>query len=155
MISIACVYSKYIAPCYMMVFWAKTGLQYFPTIILLQVLKYYRHHACILKFCSIDAQLNITLLSEQFEPDVVVVIMEWAHQNFYSYNVSIVPQLATKYNDDETRALLSVNVSYNTFYHTNVTAYPPCGQRSLSNIIELFYSEYYFYFSIHASIYPL
>ena len=99
-------------------------------------------------FCFIDARFDITLLTEQFEPDEVVVILEWAHQNFFAYNISITPQLATEYNVDEIirpRILLSVNVSYNIFYNVNVIAYPPCGQRSSSNFIELFYREYCFF----------
>ena len=61
---------------------------------------------------SIDPEINITLLSEQFESDGAVVTLEWVHQNSYLYNVSITPLLLELAYGDVTR--ITFCVSYNT-----------------------------------------
>ena len=61
---------------------------------------------------SIDPEINITLLSEQFESDGAVVTLEWVHQNSYLYNVSITPLLLESAHSDVTR--ITFCVSYNT-----------------------------------------
>ena len=98
----------------------------------------YTHIQCM--SCFVDSQVNITLVSEHFTSDGVVVTLEWIQQNFYSYNVSVIPQ--PEYDVNETTRI-QLNVSYNTFYNMNVVASPPCGQNtSTSNLIGLYYCKY-------------
>ena len=77
-------------------------------------------------------------MTEEFESDGVVVTLEWVQQNFYSYNVSVVPQLEYTVNEF-TRVQL--NVSYNTFYSLSIIASPPCGQNSTVKFIGLHYCK--------------
>ena len=74
-----------------------------------------------------DSQVNISLLSEQFESDGALVTLKWIHQNFYLYNVSVVPHL--KYSVVET-AVIQLKINYNTFYNVTITVLPPCGENN-------------------------
>ena len=93
----------------------------------------------VVKF--VDSQVNISLLSEQFESDNVLVVLEWIQHDFHIYNVSTVPQLE-HYDVDHEIARIHLNVSYNTFYNVTVIASSPCGQKSMSNFIGLYCYEY-------------
>lgn len=100
-------------------------------------LKMYTLRNSLLYF--VDFQLNLTVLSEQFETDGVVVTLEWIQHDFYSYNVSVVPSL--EYDIEETTRV-QLNMSYNTFYDVNIIASPPCELNSTTDFIELHYCEY-------------
>ena len=80
----------------------------------------------------IDPEINITLLSEQFENDGVIVTLEWVHRNSYIYNASVTPQPLEIAYCDVTR--ITFNVSYNTHYSMNIAALSPCGVTSSSTI---------------------
>ena len=88
---------------------------------------------------SIDPEINITLLLEQFESDGAVVTLEWVHRNSYWYNVSVTPLLLEIAYSDVTR--ITFNVSYNIHYSVNITALSPCGLK-LSTSIALHYGKY-------------
>ena len=89
---------------------------------------------------SIDLEINITLLSEQFESDGVVVTLEWVHRNSYLYNVSVTPLLPELTYSNITSLRITFNVSYNTHYSVNITALPPCGVK-LSTAITIHYGK--------------
>ena len=101
----------------------------------------YKLHTCMkLRYnfdttASIDPQINITFVPEQFESDGVVVTLEWIRQNSYLYNVSVAPLLELAYSD-VTR--ITFNVSYNTYYNVSVDALPTCG---LSTASILYYGK--------------
>lgn len=88
-------------------------------------------------------QLNVTLLSEQFESSGTVVTLGWtaANLNLY-YNITINPHvevMTLRYNQ-MSRAWL--NLTYNTFYNVNVVASSSCGHNVMNHFLGLHYSEY-------------
>ena len=90
----------------------------------------------------IHAELEITILSEQFEKDGAIVTLEWTQENsLYSYNVSFSPQLEVMFIG---RVRVQLNVPYNRFYNVSVAAIPLCRRNNVITFIgpSLYYSEY-------------
>ena len=111
-----------------------------------QILRYDTMQALIL--VCIGTEFEVTILSEQFGKDGVIVTLEWAEENsLYSYNVSVSPQLEVTF---IARVRVQVKVPYNSLYSVSVAATPPC-QRQNDIMISfvgssLHYSEYQLYY---------
>ena len=83
-------------------------------------------------------------MTEQFESDGVTVTLEWyQNRSFYSYYVSVTPDIVMRTNGS---ILLKLKVPYNTFYNVSILATPPCGKNNVTNFTELFYRELNFKF---------
>jgi N6-adenosine-specific RNA methylase IME4 len=76
----------------------------------------------------------------------VIVILEWNQRDFYSYNISVTPQLEYILADN---ARIQMNISYNTFYNVNIVALPPCGRNSSPDFIVLHYGKCHAYRRMH------
>ena len=85
----------------------------------------------------------ITILSEQFERDGIIVTLGIEDNTLYeSYHVNANPQLAS----DSVisiidRAMFQIKVLYNIVYNVSVVATHLCGQNNMTTFIELYYSK--------------
>ena len=82
-------------------------------------------------------ELNVTLVSENYETHAVILILEWTHMHSASYYISVSPQLELRF-DGSTRVQLTA--LYNTQYNVSVVASYSChhhGQHS--DNIDLYY----------------
>lgn len=76
---------------------------------------------------------------EQFESDGVTVILElYENAYFYSYYVSVTPDIVMRINGS---IHLRLKLPYNTFYNVSILATSPCGQNHVIDFTELFYRE--------------
>ena len=90
------------------------------------------------------AELEITILSEQFEKDGVIVTLEWTEENsLYSYNISVSPQLEVMF-IERVSFRVQLSVPYNSFYNVSIAAVPLCRRNNVTTFIgpSLYYSEY-------------
>ena len=89
----------------------------------------------LLKYLKLilDTELEITIISEQFEKDGAIVTLEWTEENsLYSYNVSFSPQLEVMFIG---RVRVQLKVPYNSLYNVSVAAIPPCQQSNVTTFI--------------------
>ena len=89
-------------------------------------------------------ELEITVLSEEFEEDGVIVTLEWTEINFaYSYNVSLYPKLEIT---SIGKASVQLKVPYNDLHNVSIVAILPCRHQKDTatslDCLSLYYSEY-------------
>ena len=83
----------------------------------------------------VDPQLpNISVISEQFQPKNIIVILEWTPVNnsLISYHVSVIPQTAISYNHESIKVQLTI--PYKTFYNVSISAVILCGPNTTTSI---------------------
>ena len=93
-------------------------------------------------FLNYAAVVNISVTSVEFEISAVAVILDWTIEpmsSFYSYNVTVVPQLHAVINGSTHRVMLMV--PYNFLYNVTVVADHLCGQSSIPTSTELYYNK--------------
>lgn len=84
-------------------------------------------------------EVNLGFLSQQFEIESVVIVLELTPLLIgYSYNVTVIPQVETRFNGSTQVQLILL---YNIEYNVSVVATHLCGQQSEMSFIQLNFSE--------------
>ena len=100
----------------------------------------------IILTCTLDAAFElkgvITVLSEQFERDGVIVTLGIEENTLYESYVSANPQLIS----DSVisiidRATFQIKILYNIMYNVSVVAAHLCGRNNVTTFIDLYYSK--------------
>ena len=97
------------------------------------------------QFINYDVDLEITVLTEEFEQDGVTVTLEWTEENsLYSYDVIVSPELDVMVINYFGRFSVRLKVPYNRLYNVSVAAMPPCQRNNMATFIgpSLYYTEY-------------
>ena len=82
---------------------------------------------------------EVTVLSEEFEVDGVIITLGIGENAHYSYHVSAIPQLTSVTSIGSAR--FQFEIPYNTLYNVSVVAAHLCGQNNVTTFIDLYYSK--------------
>ena len=97
----------------------------------------------LLLIIGTDSPVTTNFVSESLESDGIRVTLKWTQENvtvsFYSYSVSVSPQVPSLEFPEQTKVQLKV--LYDIFYNVSFQAVPFCKQGITIAFVQLYYRE--------------